>query len=265
VHDSTQNNESIYALSNIGVYYRNKDMPGWLLYTNNLPLTPRFTDLDIYNDPTTPANSRLRLSTYGRGLWESPLSVTGTLLPLTLLGLSANPENGYNKIVWKTANESNTKNFEIEISYDGRNFRTYSSIAAAGNSTVERTYSFNDYSIMPGIATFYRIKANDLEGKFTYSNIAVVYAKSNNQNTISIINNPIIGNKVNILINAKKEQRAALSIIDMNGKRLLAKQIQLNKGGQLFIVDEVVKTAGMYIVEILMQDGSIIQSKLLKQ
>jgi hypothetical protein len=264
VHDSTQNNESIYAISNIGVYYRNKDMPGWLLFTNNLPQTPRLTDLDIYNDPTTPANSRLRLATYGRGLWESPLSVSAAL-PLTFLGLSANAENGYNKLVWKTAQETNTLSFEIEASFDGRNFGAIKSIAAAGNSTAEISYTFNDYAAMPGITTFYRIKMNDVDGRFTYSNVVVVFVKSNNQNTISVLNNPVAGGNVNILINATKEQNAELIIIDMMGRKILLKKIQLNKGGQVFVVNDVVNTAGIYVVEVILQDGSVIQNKMLKQ
>jgi hypothetical protein len=265
VHDSTQNNESIYALSNIGVYYRNKNMPGWLLFINNLPQTPRFTDLDIYNDPITPANSRLRLATYGRGLWESPLSVSTGTLPVTFLGLSASAENGFNKLVWKTAQETNTLNFEVEVSFDGRNFSTIKSIAAAGNSSIELPYLYNDYAAMPGIATFYRIKMNDADGKFTYSDVAVVFVKPSNQNTIAILNNPVSGDNLNILINATKEQNAELIIIDIMGRALLSKKIQLNKGGQVFIVNDVVKTSGMYVIEVIMQDGSVIQHKMLKQ
>jgi hypothetical protein len=265
VHDSTQNNESIYALSNIGLYYRNNTMPGWLLFMDNLPQTPRLTDMDIYNDPITPSNNRLRLATYGRGLWETLPSVTTGALPVTFLGLSANAENGYNKLVWKTAQQINSRNFEIEVSFDGRNFKAINVIAAAGNSAAALSYSFNDYAVMPGITSFYRIKLNDVDGKFTYSNVAVVFVKPNNQNTISVLNNPVAGSNVNVLINATTEQNAELIILDMMGRKLLSKKIQLNKGGQVFIINDVVNIAGIYVVEVILQDGSVIQNKMLKQ
>jgi hypothetical protein len=44
IQDSAQNNESLYAMSVNSIYYRNNTMNGWMLFMNNLPTTPNFTE-----------------------------------------------------------------------------------------------------------------------------------------------------------------------------------------------------------------------------
>jgi hypothetical protein len=48
---------------------------------------------------------------------------------------------------WTTASEQNSDSFFIEKSTDGSNFIIIGSVAAAGNSTEVRKYSFTDSEI----------------------------------------------------------------------------------------------------------------------
>jgi photosystem II stability/assembly factor-like uncharacterized protein len=59
--------DRMYITFDGGMYYRDTDTPTWTLYSNNLPAT-RLYDMDI-NETT----SKIRVATYGRGLWEAPL------------------------------------------------------------------------------------------------------------------------------------------------------------------------------------------------
>ena len=61
----------LYAGTDVGVYVK-VGTSNWTLFYNGLPNVV-VTELDIYYDNTTPANSRIRAATYGRGLWESDL------------------------------------------------------------------------------------------------------------------------------------------------------------------------------------------------
>jgi hypothetical protein len=44
IQDSAQNNERLCAMSLNSIYYRNNTMNGWMLFMNNLPTTPNFTE-----------------------------------------------------------------------------------------------------------------------------------------------------------------------------------------------------------------------------
>ena len=127
--------------------------------------------------------------------WEISFDVTGfsgffvktqlAVLPLRLLNFSATAISGSNKLLWQTANEVNTKEFEIEKSSDGISFYLIGFKAAAGGGNNQ--YQYNDFSLTSG-KTFYRLKMIDSDGLYSYSPIVKV---DNTQTiTISISPNP---------------------------------------------------------------------------
>ena len=59
--------EGVYVGNDFGVYYRDKNMSDWILYSGGLPNT-KVTDLDIQY-----SGKKIRAATYGRGMWEAPL------------------------------------------------------------------------------------------------------------------------------------------------------------------------------------------------
>jgi PKD repeat protein len=73
------NNVELYAGTDAGVYFKPGDHK-WMPYNTNLPNVV-VTELDIYYDNATPANSKIRAATYGRGLWESDLYTPPSVPP----------------------------------------------------------------------------------------------------------------------------------------------------------------------------------------
>jgi len=71
--------EQIYIGTDFGVYLKEGDAD-WELFSQDLPNVV-VSELDIYYEYGTPDNSRLRASTYGRGLWETPLQLSGNFAP----------------------------------------------------------------------------------------------------------------------------------------------------------------------------------------
>ena len=69
----------LYVGTDFGTYIKigNED---WTLYGTEFPKVD-VTGLDIYYDRVNPENSRLRASTYGRGMWEVPLELSGNFAP----------------------------------------------------------------------------------------------------------------------------------------------------------------------------------------
>lgn len=72
LNDYSSTNEAIYIANAAGVYYRNASMNSWLNYSGGLPSIAQIHDLMIYEDGT--GLSKLRVSFYGKGVWESPLN-----------------------------------------------------------------------------------------------------------------------------------------------------------------------------------------------
>lgn len=71
IHDPYKSDESFYLTTPFGVYYRNNTMTDWASFSTGLPVIARITDLFGYFDGTS--NSVIRVSFYGRGVWESDL------------------------------------------------------------------------------------------------------------------------------------------------------------------------------------------------
>ncbi len=60
-------NDGLYVATDIGVYYRDNTMSQWECFNTHLPVCI-VTDLEINY-----CTQKLRIATFGRGLWESPL------------------------------------------------------------------------------------------------------------------------------------------------------------------------------------------------
>lgn len=65
--------DGLYVGAEAGIYYKDAGMDEWVLYTEGFPLSSEVTELNIYYDAVNPSGDMLRASTYGRGLWETPM------------------------------------------------------------------------------------------------------------------------------------------------------------------------------------------------
>jgi PKD repeat protein/subtilisin-like proprotein convertase family protein len=64
-------NELVFVAGNASVYYKKAGQVSWTLYSNALPTRTNINDFSIYDDGTN--QSALRVSEYGRGMWEVPM------------------------------------------------------------------------------------------------------------------------------------------------------------------------------------------------
>lgn len=72
-HDDYSTNERLFVSLGNYVYYKNNTTTTWTNHNAGLPTVANVTDFMIYNDGTS--NSLIRLSTYGRGVWESYINI----------------------------------------------------------------------------------------------------------------------------------------------------------------------------------------------
>jgi len=72
--------DGLYVGAEAGIFYKDSSLDDWVLFTNGFPLSSEVTELEIYYDPISPSGDFLRASTYGRGLWETPM-FHGNVIP----------------------------------------------------------------------------------------------------------------------------------------------------------------------------------------
>ena len=66
-NDANDGNDPVYIGTDIGVFYRDNSLGDWIPYNNGLPVV-EVTDIEF-----SAADSKIRIGTYGRGIWESTL------------------------------------------------------------------------------------------------------------------------------------------------------------------------------------------------
>jgi hypothetical protein len=186
--------------------------------------------------------------------WEVSFEVTGfsgffvktiqTALPLRLMGFSGTQETATNKLQWQTADEVNTKSFELESSKDGRNFQKVATIDAV--STGNNSYHYTDATVYKGIL-YYRLKMIDIDGTFTYSRILGL--SRDGKGTINLYPNPVADLLTLSLDNSLINSEAKL--YDTSGK--LLQTIKIASAEELINVKTL--PTGVYIIKF--KDGSV--------
>jgi hypothetical protein len=171
-------------------------------------------------------------------------SGTGNPLPLTYLYFNANCASGETQLQWATAQEVNTKEFDIERSGGNGQWKVIGSVAAAGNSAVVTDYSFTDKAPLRGNDE-YRIAEFDLNNNVTYTQ--VVSDPCSTGEPITIWPNPVAGTLwLNIVTPVAGS--ALIRVFDSRGTLVLEKETRLPAGDNQLSVDMTTLAGGSYEV-----------------
>jgi hypothetical protein len=185
-------------------------------------------------------------------------------LPVDLLSFHANPNANHTaQLNWVTASEINNSHFEIERSYDGRDFEMINQVAGNGNSQHQIDYSYKDESIsLKQNTVFYRLKQIDFDGTFEYSDIRVVRFDELVSNlNMSVSPNPF-SNELTILVTLAPGENYQLEVTDLNGAIVHQKECTYASGFHKLNTSEW--KSGTYIIGVV-SDNGIENIKVLKK
>ncbi len=70
INESSPSQELVFVAASNSVYYRKVSSSSWTNYSSGLPARTNINDITIFENGTSQA--LLRVSTYGRGMWETP-------------------------------------------------------------------------------------------------------------------------------------------------------------------------------------------------
>ena len=177
-------------------------------------------------------------------------------LPVELISFTAKKTTNKNVLVeWKTASETNTDHFEIEVAkgndeFQRNHFLKIGEMGSNGNSTTEQHYDFTDIENNKSGVRYYRLKIIDHDGRFSYSAVRPVVF--DNEITWQVYPNPSKG-IFNLVYQAGQGENISLRLFDINGKLVQQTSLAANGFVQKHPIDlQPVKFApGLYLLEVM--------------
>ena len=150
---------------------------------------------------------------------------TNITVPLKLTDFSGSRTAGAIRLNWQTTNETNVRNFEVQRSLNGVDFRTIGTVAAFNNAAGTGQYGFADQqteALEAKTTLYYRLKMNDADGVFTYSRVAAITAIKSGD-VLIVYPNPVTGSSLQVQVKTGSSPKVVLQIQDISG-RLISTQ-----------------------------------------
>ena len=169
-----------------------------------------------------------------------------TPLPIELLNFNAHLNSDNNvQLNWQTASEINNDYFTIERSINAVDWEFVKTIEGAGNSTTLLTYSTTDDKPQLGI-TYYRLKQNDFDGQFEYSQTVAVSFASNQYSELLVYPNPTNGL---LTIKGAQAELETLAVYNVLGKDIISTIKVISKNGTVLQLDLSNLIPGIYTIK----------------
>lgn len=174
------------------------------------------------------------------------------VLPILLTDFKAAYQNKMVQLFWNTQQEVNNKEFILERSVDGINFKTIAIVPGAVNSQFSKAYSYDDMAFPHISKLFYRLSQVDLDGSKHNASIQTVFVKDYQNISLSIYS--IVPNPVKeiatVTIIADAESYYTLSLYSSLGQNINATQMHLSKGQNTASINLSNVEKGFYILEV---------------
>ncbi|HEY6504403.1 MAG TPA: T9SS type A sorting domain-containing protein [Chitinophagaceae bacterium] len=190
-------------------------------------------------------------------------------LPVSLLNFSGYKSGSKNVLKWNTANEVNNQGFEVQRSSDGVSYSPIgfvNSNAPSGNSSTELSYIFDDNSPVASKRNYYRLNQQDMDGRSKMSNVVMISSDKPTSIAIGgIFPNPAT-TQINVIIDAPRREDVTLVVMDVLGKTLKQKVVNVETGSNTVPVEIGGLAQGSYMVKVVSRsDGETTVSKFVKQ
>ncbi len=190
---------------------------------NCSPVAPATNCTKIYSDLLCPSGNISAILTPHTGNCNAktcppvgPIyGPAGAPTPVRLTSFSAVRTKQIVSISWNTEFEIDAKEFIVERA-EGTEFRSVGTISTNGNSSIRKSYSFNDKNENAG-STYYRLQNVDLNGSFTYSEIRTVKGFGI-VNDVTVFPNPAHSNSKVSLVGVTAN--SSIQLLDFSGKIL---------------------------------------------
>lgn len=154
---------------------------------------------------------------------------------------------------WHTNHEYNVKEYIIQRSTDGIDFKDIGAVAATNNPE-NAYYSFDDPDIIHN-TFYYRLRIRAMDGMFEYSRIIITTITSYFE--VKGIKNPFSDNKINAEVILPEDGIIKCKLFDSNGRMVVFNSLQLNKGYNVISISCGSIASGFYSFSIEYNDKEV--------
>lgn len=225
--------------------------------TPTYPIPARFGTMSyyLYSPPEyNGLNGKMdELRIYNRALTAAEIAgMAGGALPVKLTSFTASKKENTVTLKWQTQYEQNSSHYIIQRSTDGVNFTDAARVAAAGNSNLPLTYSYDDLltqTVQSQKNVFYRLQSFDTDGKFAYSQVLALHLDMKGMELL-LSPNPA-KDLLQVQTGSSIAGDAALIISDAAGRQLYKRDIVLQQGSNSIPVNISMFSKGTYFVRII--------------
>jgi uncharacterized delta-60 repeat protein len=169
-------------------------------------------------------------------------------LPLTLTQFYAQKQTSKVLLQWQTSTEENVKQFVIERSNDGKTYTAIGQVAATGNSTTTKNYSYTDQSPYMSANNYYRLSMQDADGNYKYSKVLIVKFTGELSTNVQVFPSPV-KDILQIQIPGGLNGNIGLQIIDINGRIVKRNNIASDGNGLNTSFDVSNLPNGIYVLK----------------
>jgi len=162
----------------------------------------------IYNGTSTNFTSRLTG-------FDAALSFVA--LPVELTEFTAKTDDKVAYLNWQTASEINNDFFSVEHSTDGLSFVEIAQVDGNGTTSNQQTYIFTHSNPVSGL-NYYRLKQQDFDGAFEYSETRVIHIEKASQIRIFPT---LVSEEITVTRGANNESELTIYIYKMTGRQVL--------------------------------------------
>ncbi|KOY86714.1 hypothetical protein AD998_11660 [bacterium 336/3] len=156
------------------------------------------------------------VSEFGR---ELVVGVDPTTLPVRLISFEGKKINQETNILeWKTSFEFDNESFEIEKSYDAKNFFKIGALEGQEKTTNNTHYKFEDKYALE--SSYYRLKQKDKSGKFSYSKVIHITSWDSNSSLLKVYPNPV-STEMYLNVKVSENEEFELNIQNVYGEKTL--------------------------------------------
>ncbi len=185
-------------------------------------------------------------------------------LPITLVSFTGKHAKGRTLLNWVTASETSNDYFDVERSWDGRNFEKIGRRTGHGTTFETQNYNFSDVEVskyQQANVAYYRLRQVDTDGQFEYSSVIPVTLFRDSKEILAIYPNPTT-DFVSVDLGSISEN-FTVEVFDLTGK-----QVSFQEGSpseaQTIVVNISNLAKNIYVLRISTKDKILCSERIVK-
>ena len=181
-------------------------------------------------------------------------------LPVKFVYFNASRQEKNILIQWATAQEVNSRFFEVEKSENGSSWKSIATVTAAGTSNSLKNYSYTETNVTAAVV-YYRIKEVDMDGRLDFTTVRSI--KTDNTTAAEAVKiSSGTNNEVYIRFSAPVKNDVQVKVISLNGQVVNSQKISNPSGVESITLNN--NTAkGIYVVNVTDVNGLNITGKIM--